>query len=98
MLNEMTLTRSKPTRMMKNGNKITDERDPGAGDIQTHCGFREPLQPFGSFAVISHKCDRFMAARNMVWSVPLQDYVTRPQLGPFSQFFSVADINRLAAQ
>ncbi len=60
---------------VKRGNRITDERNTGAGDIQTHCGFKEPADWFqnrcdcggGGAALINRKCDAFFAKRNMEW-------------------------------
>jgi hypothetical protein len=68
---------------MRKANRITEtvtaSRDIGAGDIQTHCGFKEPMRVFGSFAAVNRHCDEFMLKRDMIWVAGVSDYLPSEQ-------------------
>jgi hypothetical protein len=61
---------------------IPDHRDGTIGDIQTHCGFKEPLDPMHGWGTSVNKaCDEFMLSEyGMEWvsrSFGQGDYMIR---------------------
>ncbi len=56
--------------------RISDTGRKADDVVQTHCGFREQVNPIhGYMSTVSRACDDFFARIGMTWVAQIQDYL-----------------------